>query len=288
MKQRLVESNARRLAAIERGDQVVVGVNRYTESASSPLFAAGEAGYLAPDTGAEEQQVKSLTAWRQSRDGAKVDAALAALKQAATEGRNVMPESIGCARAGVTTGEWAQVLRDVFGEYRAPTGIANAAPPRGSSDIAELRRRVTEVSGRLGRRLKFLVGKPGLDGHSSGAEQVALKARDAGFEVVYEGIRLTPAQIVNAALEEGVHVVGLSVLSGSHVPLVAEILSGLSAQGLGHVPVVVGGIIPPEDEATLKRAGVARIYTPKDFEVTRFMGDIVSLVAERNGVVAVS
>jgi len=208
-----------------------------------------------------------------------VDAALAALKQAATEGRNVMPESIGCARAGVTTGEWAQVLRDVFGEYRAPTGIANAAPPRGSSDIAELRQRVTEVSGRLGRRLKFLVGKPGLDGHSSGAEQVALKARDAGFEVVYEGIRLTPAQIVNAALEEGVHVVGLSVLSGSHVPLVADILSGLKAQGLGHVPVVVGGIIPPEDEATLKGAGVARIYTPKDYDLTAIIRDIVELVA---------
>ncbi|HEX6840265.1 MAG TPA: methylmalonyl-CoA mutase family protein, partial [Stellaceae bacterium] len=257
----------------------VVGVNRYAESAPSPLLAAGEAGYLAPDTSAEAQQVKSLAAWRQSRDAAKVAPALAQLKQAAAEGRNIMPASIDCARAGVTTGEWAQVLREVFGEYRAPTGIANAAPSRGSADIAELRQRVTEVSGRLGRRLKFLVGKPGLDGHSSGAEQVALKARDAGFEVVYGGIRLTPAQIVNAALEEGVHVVGLSVLSGSHVPLVAEILSGLNAQGLGHLPVVVGGIIPLEDEATLKRAGVARVYTPKDYDLTAIIRDIVELVA---------
>jgi (2R)-ethylmalonyl-CoA mutase len=279
MKQRLVESNAKRLAAIERGDQVVVGVNRYTESAPSPLLAAGEAGYLAPDTSAEQQQVKSLAAWRRSRDAARVASALAELKRAAAEARNIMPASIDCAHAGITTGEWAQVLREVFGEYRAPTGIAHATPPRGSADIAELRQRVTEVSSRLGRRLKFLVGKPGLDGHSSGAEQVALKARDAGFEVVYEGIRLTPAQIVNAALEEGVHVVGLSVLSGSHVPLVAEILSGLKAQGLGHVPVVVGGIIPPEDEATLKRAGVARVYTPKDYDLTAIIRDIVELVA---------
>src|SRR5690348_12476720 len=279
MKQRLVESNARRLAAIERGDQVVVGVNRYSESAPSPLVTAGEAGYLLPDTAAEAQQVKQLAAWRASRDDAAAAASLAALKQAAAQARNIMPASIECARAGITTGEWAQVLREVFGEYRAPTGIANAAPSRGSADIGELRQRVTEVSNRLGRRLKFLVGKPGLDGHSSGAEQVALKARDAGFEVVYEGIRLTPAQIVNAALEEGVHVVGLSVLSGSHVPLVTEILSGLTTQGLGHVPVVVGGIIPPEDEATLKRSGVARVYTPKDYDLTAIIRDIVELVA---------
>jgi (2R)-ethylmalonyl-CoA mutase len=279
MKQRLVESNARRLAAIERGDQIVVGVNRYSESAPSPLVTAGEAGYLLPDTAAEEQQVKQLAAWRASRDTDAVTSSLAALKQAASEARNIMPASIECARAGATTGEWAQVLREVFGEYRAPTGIANAVPSRGSNDIAALRMRVTEVSGQLGRRLKFLVGKPGLDGHSSGAEQVALKARDAGFEVVYEGIRLTPAQIVNAALEEGVHVVGLSVLSGSHVPLVTEILSGLRAHGLGHVPVVVGGIIPPEDEAALKRAGVARVYTPKDYDLTAIIRDIVELVA---------
>src|SRR6185312_1197155 len=176
---------------------------------------------------------------------------------------------------------WAQVLREVFGEYRAPTGIANAAPSRGSSDIAELRTRVTEVSGQLGRRLKFLVGKPGLDGHSSGAEQVALKARDAGFEVVYEGIRLTPAQIVNAALEEGVHVVGLSILSGSHVALVGEVMRAMAAAGIGEVPVVLGGIIPAADAAALRRAGVARIYTPKDFDLAAIMRDIVELLAPR-------
>jgi (2R)-ethylmalonyl-CoA mutase len=170
-------------------------------------------------------------------------------------------------------------LREVWGEYRAPTGIAQAAAPRAADELARLRARVGEVSERLGRRLKMLVGKPGLDGHSSGAEQVALKARDAGFEVVYEGIRLTPAQIVNAALEEGVHVVGLSILSGSHVALVGEVLRGLAAQGLGHVPVVVGGIIPPEDEAALRRQGVARVYTPKDYDLTRIIGDIVELVA---------
>ena len=279
MKQRLVESNASRLAAIERGDQVVVGVNRYTESAPSPLLAGGDAGFLVPDTKAEAEQIARLDAHRASRDDAAAAAAIAELKRAASEGRNVMPASIDCARAGVTTGEWAQILREVFGEYRAPTGIAQAAPSRGAHDLTALRARVTEVSGQLGRRLKILVGKPGLDGHSNGAEQVALKARDAGFEVVYEGIRLTPAQIVNAALEEGVHVVGASILSGGHAALMGEIVAGLRAQGLGHVPVVVGGIIPPEDEAALKRAGVARVYTPKDYDLTAIIRDIVELIA---------
>ena len=279
MKQRLVESNARRLAAIERGEQIVVGVNRYTESAPSPLLAGEDAGFLAPDAAAEEEQKSRLAAWRQARDEKQAAAALVGLARAAAEGGNIMPASIECARAGVTTGEWAESLRRVFGEYRAPTGIAQAAAARGADGLAALRSRVGEVSERLGRRLKMLVGKPGLDGHSSGAEQVALKARDAGFEVVYEGIRLTPAQIVNAALEEGVHVVGLSILSGSHVPLVSEVLRGLKAQGLGHVPVVVGGIIPPEDEAQLKRLGVARIYTPKDYDLTAIITDIVELVA---------
>jgi ethylmalonyl-CoA mutase len=279
MKQRLVESNARRLAAIERGEQIVVGVNRYAESAPSPLLASGEAGFLVPDATAEADQQQRLAAWRAARDGAAVAAALAALARAAAEGSNVMPASIDCARAGVTTGEWAEALRHVYGEYRAPTGIAQAAAARGAGELGSLRRRVGEVSERLGRRLKMLVGKPGLDGHSSGAEQVALKARDAGFEVVYEGIRLTPAQIVNAALEEGVHVVGLSILSGSHVPLVSEVLRGMAAQGIGHVPVVVGGIIPPEDEAELKRLGVARVYTPKDYDLTAIIGDIVELIA---------
>ncbi|HUJ97841.1 MAG TPA: protein meaA [Stellaceae bacterium] len=279
MKQRLVESNARRLAAIERGEQIVVGVNRYAESAPSPLLAGGEAGFLVPDASAEEEQQRRLAGWRAMRDGAAVATALAALARAAAEGGNVMPASIDCARAGATTGEWAEALRRVYGEYRAPTGIAQAAAARGAGELGTLRHRVGEVSERLGRRLKMLVGKPGLDGHSSGAEQVALKARDAGFEVVYEGIRLTPAQIVNAALEEGVHVVGLSILSGSHVPLVSEVLRGMAAQGIGHVPVVVGGIIPPEDEAELKRLGIARVYTPKDYDLTAIIGDIVELVA---------
>jgi len=280
MKQRLVEANAQRLAAIERGEQVVVGVNRFTESAPSPLLASEEAGYLVPDAAAEAEQIERLAAFRARRDAKAAAAARDALKRAASEGRNIMPPSIDCARAGVTTGEWAQTLREVFGEYRAPTGLAQAAPARAAAgDLAGLRRRVTEVSDRVGRRLKMLVGKPGLDGHSNGAEQVALKARDAGFEVVYEGIRLTPAQIVNAALEEGVHVVGLSVLSGSHVALITEVLAGLRAEGLDHIPVVVGGIIPPEDESTLKRAGVARVYTPKDYDLTAIIRDIVEIVA---------
>jgi ethylmalonyl-CoA mutase len=279
MKQRLVESNARRLIAIERGEQVVVGVNRYTESAPSPLLAGGDAGFLVPDAAAETEQMTRLAAWRRSRDAGAATAALSELKRAAAEGRNIMPASIDCARAGVTTGEWSQGLREIYGEYRAPTGIARAAAARGASELTELRARVTELSDRFGRRLKMLVGKPGLDGHSNGAEQVALKARDAGFEVVYEGIRLTPAQIVNAALEEGVHVVGLSILSGSHVALVGEVLRGLAAHGLDHVPVVVGGIMPPEDEAALKRAGVARVYTPKDYDLTAIIRDIVELIA---------
>jgi ethylmalonyl-CoA mutase len=279
LKQRLVESNARRLAAIERGAQVVVGVNRYTESAPSPLLAGADGGFLVPDTAAEAEQCAGLAAWRELRDKSAVATALAALRRAAQEGANIMPPSIDCARAGVTTGEWGQTLREVFGEYRAPTGIARAAASQEGDQLAQLRRRVTEVSERLGRRIKMLVGKPGLDGHSSGAEQVALKARDAGFEVVYEGIRLTPAEIVNAALEEGVHVVGLSILSGSHVALVGEVLRGLAAHGLGHIPVVVGGIIPLEDAAVLQRAGVARVYTPKDYDLTHIIADIVELIA---------
>jgi (2R)-ethylmalonyl-CoA mutase len=280
MKQRLVESNARRLAAIESGEQIVVGVNRFTESAPSPLLAGAEPGILVPDAAAESEQLALLAAWRQARDGKAAAKALAALRQAAAEARNIMEPSIACARAGVTTGEWGATLREVFGEYRAPTGVAKAASAsRGGESITALRQRVTELSEQLGRRLKMLVGKPGLDGHSNGAEQVALKARDAGFEVVYEGIRLTPAQIVNAALEEGVHVVGLSILSGSHVPLVGEVMARMREAGLADVPVVVGGIIPPEDEAALKRAGVARVYTPKDYDLTQIIRDIVELLA---------
>ena len=280
MKQRLVQSNARRLAAIEAGDQVVIGVNAYTDSAPSPLVAGADGGFLAVDPAAEAAQIAGLTAWRESRDGTAAATALADLKAAARDGRNIMEPSIACAHAGVTTGEWSAALRRVFGEYRAPTGVGRAAATAagGGDGLDRVRRRVEQVSERLGRRIKVLIGKPGLDGHSNGAEQIAVKARDSGMEVVYEGIRLTPAEIVNAAVEEGVHVVGLSILSGSHVPLVGEVLERMAAAGIGAVPVVVGGIIPPADAATLKAAGVAAVYTPKDYEISAIMADIVDIV----------
>jgi (2R)-ethylmalonyl-CoA mutase len=276
MKQRLVESNLRRIAAIESGAQTVIGVNAFTEGEPSPL-SAGEASIQTVDAAVEREQIEQLHAWRGQRDAASAEAALAALRDAASEGRNVMEPSIACAHAGVTTGEWAQCLRQIFGEYRAPTGVGRAAG-LGSDMLEPVRREVERVSGKLGRRLKMLVGKPGLDGHSNGAEQIAVRARDCGMEVVYEGIRLTPARIVNAALEEGVHVVGLSILSGSHVPLVAEVMDGMRAAGIAQVPVVVGGIIPPEDAQALLRSGVARVYTPKDFDITAIMRDIVTVV----------
>ena len=278
MKERLVESATERFKAIESGEQIVVGVNKWTESEPSPL-TTGDGGFMTVDESAERDQLDRLNAWREARDDGKAVAALAALQAAAREGRNVMEPSIACAHAGVTTGEWGQALREVFGEYRAPTGVGRSAAAVGEDEaLAELQGKVEEVSGRLGRRLKMLVGKPGLDGHSNGAEQIAVRARDAGFEVVYEGIRLTPAQIANAALEEGVHVIGLSILSGSHLPLVEETLSRLRRLGLADVPLVVGGIIPPEDEAAMKQAGVAAVYTPKDFDLNAIMGDIVAIV----------
>jgi (2R)-ethylmalonyl-CoA mutase len=278
MKRKLVESNSRRLAAIEAGEQKVVGVNCFTESAESPLIAGSDGGFLSPDAEAEAGQIDSLRAWRATRDGGAVAAALADLKGTASENRNIMEASIACAHAGVTTGEWAQVLREIYGEYRAPTGVGRAASPRSATGLEPVRVAVEKVSARLGRRLKMLVGKPGLDGHSNGAEQIAVRARDAGFEVVYEGIRLTPAQIANTALEEGVHVVGLSILSGSHVALVGDIIARLKSAGLGNLPVVVGGIIPPEDAATLIAAGVARVYTPKDYDLNAIMADIVDVI----------
>jgi (2R)-ethylmalonyl-CoA mutase len=280
MKGKLVESNAARLNGIESGETVVVGVNRYTTTEPSPL-TANEGGIMVVDPDVEADQIGRLRAWRESRDAAAVEGALAALREAAQEGRNIMPPSIAAAKAGVTTGEWGQVMREVFGEYRAPTGVAKAANT-GAADLSEIRASVDAVSERLGRRLKFLVGKPGLDGHSNGAEQIAVRARDSGMEVVYEGIRLTPAQIVNAALEEGVHVVGLSVLSGSHLPLIKEVMDRMRAAGLDDVPVVAGGIIPDNDAAELRAYGVARVYTPKDFELNKIMADIVALVAEES------
>ncbi len=276
MKQRLVESNLKRLAAIESGEQTVVGVNAYTEGAPSPL-AGGQDSILTVDDSVERGQIERLNAWRATRDGAAVKTALAELVSATKEDRNVMPASIACAKAGVTTGEWTEALRGVFGEYRAPTGVARAA---GVTDgrLEVTRREVDTVSRRLGRRIKILVGKPGLDGHSNGAEQIAVRARDCGMEVVYEGIRLTPERIVNAALEESVHVVGLSILSGGHVSLVSDVLKGMRDAGIGDVPVVVGGIIPPADAQALIAAGVARVYTPKDFDLTQIMRDVVAVV----------
>jgi ethylmalonyl-CoA mutase len=277
MKQRLVDANAARLRAIETGEQVVVGVNRWTETEISPLAVGADGATLTVPEEVEAGQVEALKAWRAARDNAAAASALADLRAAASEGRNIMEPSIACAKAGVTTGEWGAALREVFGEYRAPTGVGKARATS-SQGIEAIRAEVERVSARLGRRVKFLVGKPGLDGHSNGAEQIAVRARDCGMEVVYEGIRLTPAEIVNAALEEGVHVVGLSILSGSHVPLVREVMDRMRAAGLGGVPVIVGGIIPAEDAVTLKAAGVAAIYTPKDFQLNDIMAGIVRLV----------
>ncbi|MGF1552022.1 MAG: methylmalonyl-CoA mutase family protein [Paracoccaceae bacterium] len=278
MKSRLVESNGRRLDGIETGTTTVVGVNKYVECEPSPL-ATEEGGILVVDEGVEADQIARLAAWRAERDEGAVEKALADLREAARSGDNVMPASIAAAKAGATTGEWGTVMRETFGEYRAPTGVGRAAPGSGKA-LEPIRAEVERVSERLGRRLKFLVGKPGLDGHSNGAEQIAVRARDCGMEVVYEGIRLTPAEIVNAALEEGVHVVGLSVLSGSHMALITAVVEGLREAGMGDVPVVAGGIIPEEDARKLRALGVARVYTPKDFELNRIMADIVEVVAE--------
>jgi (2R)-ethylmalonyl-CoA mutase len=276
LKQQLVDSNTRRLESIERGEQTVVGVNRFVETEESPLSAGQDAILTVPDY-VEAEQVARLRAWRAARDDKAAKAALAELTRAATEGRNIMPASIACAKAGVTTGEWGAVLRQGFGEYRAPTGVGRGMR-NDSAGLDDLRGQVDRVSKKLGRRMKFLVGKPGLDGHSNGAEQIAVRARDAGMDVVYEGIRLTPAEIVRAASRENVHVVGLSILSGSHLPLVKDVVAGMRAAGLDDVPVVVGGIIPPEDARALKQFGVAAVYTPKDFELNRIMSDLVEIV----------
>jgi ethylmalonyl-CoA mutase len=280
LKQQLVESNTARLERIERGEQIVVGVNKYIESEASPLVAAADA-ILTVSEDAERSQVEKLKIWRAQRDDKAVQAALAELKKAATSGANIMPASIQCAKAGVTTGEWGWALREAFGEYRAPTGVGRAMR-NDVSGLDDLRAEVDRVSRKLGRRMIFLVGKPGLDGHSNGAEQIAVRARDAGMQVVYEGIRLTPEEIVAAARKEKAHVVGLSVLSGSHLPLVEDVVGRMREAGLD-VPIVVGGIIPPEDAAELEKAGVAAVYTPKDFELNRIMSDLVRIVERKNG-----
>src|SRR5256885_40934 len=281
MKAQLVESNSKRVEAIERGEHIVVGVNKYVESEPSPL-STGEGSILTVPPEVEAEQIERLNAWRAARDANAVKAALQELRDAAASGRNIMPASIAAAKAGVTTGEWALVLREAFGEYRAPTGVGRAA--RNESPAPdEVRAEIDRVSKKLGKRLKLLVGKPGLDGHSNGAEQIAVRARDAGFEVVYQGIRLTPAQIVAAAVAEDVNLVGLSVLSGSHLAAVPAVLDGLRAAGLADVPVVVGGIIPAADETTLLEAGVAQVFTPKDFALTGIVDDLVTVVRKAAG-----
>jgi (2R)-ethylmalonyl-CoA mutase len=281
MKTQLVESHRERVRRIESGEQKVIGQNAFTSSEPSPLQEGEDGGILTVDPDVERSQKQAVERWKSERDQAAVDAALDELRAAASnEGTNIMPATIAAAKAGATTGEWAGVLRDVFGEYRAPTGVEDAAGVGGDAALDELREKVERVSEELGRRIKILVGKPGLDGHSNGAEQIAVRARDAGMDVVYEGIRLTPARIAATAVQEGVHVVGLSILSGSHRELIPDVIHELREAGVD-VPVVVGGIIPAADVGPLEEAGVARVYTPKDFEITRIMGDIVDLVAER-------
>ncbi|HJV40846.1 protein meaA [Caulobacter sp.] len=277
MKAELVSSNARRVRSVETGDMTVVGVNRWTETEASPL-SAGESSIETVDPRLEADVVARIKAWRAARDAGAVEAALADLKAAARDGRNIMEPSISAAKAGVTTGEWSGALREVFGEYRGPTGVAVVVSTGEAEDVEAVKKEVERVSQVLGRTLTYLVGKPGLDGHSNGAEQIATRARACGMEVVYDGIRSTPEEIVRRAKESRAHVVGLSILSGSHLDLVQEVIRVMRAEGLGHIPVVAGGIIPPEDALILKQMGVARIYTPKDFKITEIMGDVVKLV----------
>ncbi|PSC04743.1 protein meaA [Alsobacter soli] len=277
LKRMLVESNARRIAGIEAGDQVVVGVNRWRETEPSPL-TAGEGAVLTVPEQVEIEAIARIRSWRDSRDRKAAEAALEDLRAAAREGRNVMEPSIACAKAGVTTGEWGEALREIFGQYRAPTGVTPET--RTAETEREVKLMVADLAAQLGETPRLVVGKPGLDGHSNGAEQVALRGRDVGFEVTYEGIRQTPAEIVAKAQETGAHVIGLSILSGSHVPLVRDVMARLRAQGLGHIPVVVGGIVPPEDELVLKNIGVTAVYTPKNYVIDDIMKDIVRIVAK--------
>ncbi|HEX3911516.1 MAG TPA: protein meaA [Solirubrobacteraceae bacterium] len=280
MKGALVDSHRERIRRIEAGEQIVVGQNRYAETESSPLTADAEGGILVVDPAVEAEQIEEVRAWRAAREQTAVDAALGELAQAAAapaQSTNLMTATIAAARAGATTGEWARALREVFGSYRAPTGVGEAAAAPADDALAELREQVSALQEKLGRRPKILVGKPGLDGHSNGAEQIAVRARDSGMDVVYEGIRLTPAQIAASALQEGVHVIGLSILSGSHRELIPAVIDALHEAGVT-APVVVGGIIPEQDVEGLRRAGVAAVYTPKDFDITRIMRDIVELL----------
>ena len=281
MKQALVQSNTDRLKAIETGETKVVGVNVFTTSEPSPLSANAEHAILTVKDDVEYEQIERLKAWRAARDAKAVKTALATLRMAASEGRNVMEPSIACAKAGVTTGEWGQTLRSIFGEYRGPTGVRLVMHPEHPPSLAGLRERVRNLAQALGETPKFLVGKPGLDGHSNGAEQIAVRAADTGLEVIYEGIRLTPEQLVKTVEERKVHIVGLSILSGSHVPLVRDVMNRLRGAGLAHVPVVVGGIVPAEDSLILKQLGVAAVYTPKDFDLNAIVSDLVGTLESR-------
>ena len=287
VKRELVQSHTRRMRNIESGDLQIVGVNCFQQTAESPLTGGTDSGIMKVDVKAEREQIAALQAFRASRNQPEVDAALAQLRSAAQDGSNIMPPSIQCARAGVTTGEWSEVLRDVFGQYRAPTGIdISMTDQSGSKVLLELRERVRKTSEELGRPLRLLIGKPGLDGHSNGAEQIAVKGRDAGFEIVYEGIRLTPAQIARAAQEEGAHLIGLSVLSGSHLELVEDIYSELEKIGATQLPLVIGGIIPEDDALTLRQQGVQAVFTPKDVDMNVIMADMVDIIRRANGLEA--
>ncbi|HVY78162.1 MAG TPA: protein meaA, partial [Solirubrobacterales bacterium] len=283
MKARLVESHRERVARIESGEQKVIGQNSFTETEDSPLTAGADGGILTPDPEVERERIEALERWKAERDEAAVQGALAELGRIAADGsQNIMPATIAAAEAGATTGEWAAVLREAFGAYRAPTGVDGAAPPSDRDQLEAIRRRVDEVSEQIGHRVKILVGKPGLDGHSNGSEQIALRARDAGMEVIYQGIRLTPEEIAESALQEDVDVVGLSILSGSHLELVPEVVRRLREEQI-EAPVVAGGIIPPADAERLRASGVDGVYTPKDFDINKIMGEIVDLVAQRAG-----
>ncbi|HVV08609.1 protein meaA [Amycolatopsis sp.] len=283
MKSQLVSSFADWRRAVESGERIMVGVNKFDTTEPSPLQAEGAKAIETVDPAVEKEAVAALEEWRQQRDNAAVEEALTELREVAKTTQNLFEATLKCARVGVTTGEWSQALRDTFGEYRAPTGVSAASMGGEAGELSRVRDRVRAASEDLGERLRILVGKPGLDGHSNGAEQVAVRARDVGFEVIYQGIRLTPEQIAAAAVQEGVHVVGLSVLSGSHLEVVPEVVDRLRAAGAGDIPVIVGGIIPPDDAKVLTGRGVARVFTPKDYELTEIMAEIVSLIRETHG-----
>lgn len=289
VKRELVQSHTLRMRNIESGELQIVGVNCHEQTAESPLTAGDESGVMKVDEQAEREQIASLQAFRATRDKSTVDKALEGLRAAAVDGSNIMPASIECARAGVTTGEWSEVLRDIFGEYRAPTGIDIPVSDRvESASLVAIRERVRQTGDELGRPLRLLIGKPGLDGHSNGAEQIAVKGRDAGFEIVYEGIRLTPSQIARAAQEEGVHLIGLSILSGSHLELVEDILQELKKIGAANIPLVIGGIIPEEDAQKLLEIGLKAVFTPKDADMNTIMDTMVTIIRETNGLDAVT